>query len=425
MNSMLEYFIEDAKALSVADVTSMIGLNIVGHNGEHAGPCPVCGGKDRFSYNTRKNAWNCRGCGTGGRGGLGLVAHVNGFDLHRRTDFIAACAAALGRDAPVADSETESPEVRRKREKDWAARQEKTRKDAEKRDQAQNAWRDRERQRAREKWQKGRLLSSTQYVQYLALRCGGTVTSYPLRLLENEPYFVGNASGGKPAVIHKGPTMVAPFVNVAGDIIGCHLTWLDLQNGPKYRPALVDDRTGDAYPSKKMRGSKKGGIVPLAGFFLSRGGIFKADNRRRRMVLGEGIETVLAMRLAEGDRADTIYAAAGDLGNMVGPADPQSRFYHPELTVMDKAWRQRPKLVPGPVPADMTDQSASAWIPDWVSELVLIADSDSEPVMTAAAMCRGRTRHAAHRRRIVVVWPPRGRDVADMMAVINSNGTDA
>jgi hypothetical protein len=33
---------------------------------EWAGPCPVCGGRDRFGVNARKRLWNCRGCGMGG-----------------------------------------------------------------------------------------------------------------------------------------------------------------------------------------------------------------------------------------------------------------------------------------------------------------------------------------------------------------------
>ena len=35
---------------------------------EFAGPCPSpsCGGRDRFSINTRKQVFNCRGCGVGG-----------------------------------------------------------------------------------------------------------------------------------------------------------------------------------------------------------------------------------------------------------------------------------------------------------------------------------------------------------------------
>ena len=33
---------------------------------EYFGPCPVFGCADRFSVNTRKQVWNCRGCGRGG-----------------------------------------------------------------------------------------------------------------------------------------------------------------------------------------------------------------------------------------------------------------------------------------------------------------------------------------------------------------------
>ena len=45
--------------------------------GEHVGPCPVCGGKDRFSVNVKKQLWNCRGCGKGGDA-IALVRHVDG-----------------------------------------------------------------------------------------------------------------------------------------------------------------------------------------------------------------------------------------------------------------------------------------------------------------------------------------------------------
>ena len=33
---------------------------------ERVGPCPKCGGEDRFAINTNKGVWNCRGCGVGG-----------------------------------------------------------------------------------------------------------------------------------------------------------------------------------------------------------------------------------------------------------------------------------------------------------------------------------------------------------------------
>jgi hypothetical protein len=32
--------------------------------GEWTGPCPRCGGRDRFSISPSKGLWNCRGCGS-------------------------------------------------------------------------------------------------------------------------------------------------------------------------------------------------------------------------------------------------------------------------------------------------------------------------------------------------------------------------
>jgi hypothetical protein len=45
--------------------------------GERVGPCPVCGGRDRFSINPAKQLWNCRGCGVGGDA-YDLVRHLSG-----------------------------------------------------------------------------------------------------------------------------------------------------------------------------------------------------------------------------------------------------------------------------------------------------------------------------------------------------------
>jgi DNA primase len=44
-----------------------------------AGPCPRCGGTDRFSVSTRKQVFNCRGCR--GKGDvIDLVARFNQFE---------------------------------------------------------------------------------------------------------------------------------------------------------------------------------------------------------------------------------------------------------------------------------------------------------------------------------------------------------
>jgi Toprim domain/CHC2 zinc finger len=58
-----------------------IKLDSVDRKANLAGPCPVCGGdpkkSDRFGVSTRKQVWNCRGCG--GHGDIiALVMHLDG-----------------------------------------------------------------------------------------------------------------------------------------------------------------------------------------------------------------------------------------------------------------------------------------------------------------------------------------------------------
>jgi hypothetical protein len=45
---------------------------------ERCGPCPVCGGNDRFSINATKGVWYCRRCGRGGNNAISLARHVAG-----------------------------------------------------------------------------------------------------------------------------------------------------------------------------------------------------------------------------------------------------------------------------------------------------------------------------------------------------------
>ena len=50
--------------------------------GEYAGPCPSCGGRDRFSVNVKKRLWNCRGCAPAANA-IALVQHVDNCSLRR------------------------------------------------------------------------------------------------------------------------------------------------------------------------------------------------------------------------------------------------------------------------------------------------------------------------------------------------------
>ena len=71
--------------------------------GEYVGPCPVCGGKDRFGVNIKKQVWNCRGCGKGGDA-IGLAQHAGG------ATFIEAVAALS--DEIADQSRTSAPKAR-------------------------------------------------------------------------------------------------------------------------------------------------------------------------------------------------------------------------------------------------------------------------------------------------------------------------
>jgi hypothetical protein len=62
----LEAAIERARAANVLSVAESLGARLKKVGGEWVGPCPRCGGRDRFAVNPGKGVFNCRGCGVGG-----------------------------------------------------------------------------------------------------------------------------------------------------------------------------------------------------------------------------------------------------------------------------------------------------------------------------------------------------------------------
>jgi hypothetical protein len=438
MSDILSDFIADARAVTIAEAAGRLGLKVLRGRTDHAQPCPACGGTDRFSFNPGKNVWNCRGA-EGGHDAIGMAAHVLGLDLKRRDGFLAACEAALGEPLPDG-GERENDEDRQAREARLAERRAKNAADEAKRDRAQADFREAERAKARGIYEHAALINQPPrgpQVRGYLMRRGAAVPFRESWLREGEvTYWHGADAGGRPLAIHTGPAMVAAFIapvpaegrgsdrspsdvsdappegqraaasgaaREAWIIIGCHITWIDLQAPPKFRPQLFDPATGELLATKKMRGSKKGGLIPLAGSL-----------RAERWVAGEGIENVLAVARAEGFRADSFYCAAGDLGNLAGPADPKSAFPHPVLTRTDARGAVRPVMVQGPVPKPCSAAEAMP-VPDHVTELLLVADGDSERVMTAAAMARARNRNARPGRLVPIVWP-KGSDFSELMA---------
>jgi hypothetical protein len=80
MSGVPPEMIERARQTSILAVLDMLGIyttKIKLSTVEWAGACPVCGGRDRFSVNTKKQVFNCRGCDKGGNP-IDLVMHVGG-----------------------------------------------------------------------------------------------------------------------------------------------------------------------------------------------------------------------------------------------------------------------------------------------------------------------------------------------------------
>lgn len=91
---------------------------------ERVGPCPKCGGRDRFSVNIKRQVWNCRGCGQGGRNALDLVMHVRGFDFAGAVNFLTGHEArpAPARVKPTPPQATDNGEHRGKAFALWRRR---------------------------------------------------------------------------------------------------------------------------------------------------------------------------------------------------------------------------------------------------------------------------------------------------------------
>jgi hypothetical protein len=92
--------IDAAKATPIEDEVARRGIKLVGR-GERVGPCPVCGGRDRFSINTKKQIWNCRGCAKGGDI-VDLVRHLDGVDFKTAVQTLAGDETRPIRPAPKA-----------------------------------------------------------------------------------------------------------------------------------------------------------------------------------------------------------------------------------------------------------------------------------------------------------------------------------
>ncbi|UFW75180.1 DUF7146 domain-containing protein [Bradyrhizobium sp. WU425] len=362
--------------------------------GKLLGACPMCGGKvmsGRFEVFEKDNSWACYAhCNTGGDV-ISLVQQVEGCD------FRAAIEKLGGRTEIDA---ARAKELFEERERKRLAR-EKTSAD----------YREAERKRLFRTWKSAMPINDTIAARYLEGRCLVLPEHCPgLRFLPTMSYWHGETideRGRKsPRQIYSGPAMCGAFIRPDGKFGGLHLTWLNVVTSPDdvtapapVKAEILDPDSGEVLNSKKMRGSKTGAYIAIV-----------MHDAPRRLVIGEGIETVLsvwtAMHQAGRDLDDMAFWAAGDLGNLAGRAN--KTINHPTL----KRPNGQPQKVPDRFP-DLDDAGLS--IPESVEELILLGDGDSEKVLTENAMERAARRYARQGRVIRIAFAPSGLDFNDLL----------
>lgn len=356
----------EAKAKPIWDIAQALGIEgLARHGHEWVGPCPKCGGDDRFAISTRDGVFQCRRCD--GRGDvISLVRWMRGLTLPAAIDWL------IGPDQDI-------PEEERAARREASARNQKAIADrAEK--ERQEAIR-----AARRLWDAGQPPEGTPVRAYLALRGIGPALlphlPCDLRYHPDLPYMVRADQGWRE--IHRGPAMLAAIRQPNGEVTAVHRTWIDLDQpkgkariiGPDGRPAKV----------KKGLGSKKGAVIRLVtpkGFDT--------------LVMAEGIETTLTA-MVSGLYPGAAWWCAVDLGNIAGRRQSGRGLKYAGLP-------------------DLSDRQA--WYPPhWLKRLILVEDGDSDPRDTRAKLEAGARRAMARVPGLVaqIVPCPVGLDLNDVL----------
>jgi hypothetical protein len=117
--------IEQARLVPIEDEVARRGIVLKG-TVDRCGPCPVCGGTDRFAINVRKQVFRCRQCDVGGDV-ITMVRHLDGRSFHEAVETLTG--GELRRtavQAPVAKKQTDEEyerEQHRKAQWLWSLRE--------------------------------------------------------------------------------------------------------------------------------------------------------------------------------------------------------------------------------------------------------------------------------------------------------------
>ena len=104
MTTSADTWTAHARSVPLENELARRGIKLRGKKVERCGPCPKCGGDDRFSINTAKQLFNCRGCGARGDV-IDLVMFLDACDFVHAATMLAGepPPQANGKDHPQAD----------------------------------------------------------------------------------------------------------------------------------------------------------------------------------------------------------------------------------------------------------------------------------------------------------------------------------
>ena len=391
-NPATEDWIDEARKASLWSLIDRWPHRLKRSGNELVGPCPACGGRDRFAINRAKNVWLCRKSRRGGDA-IALVQYLDG------ADFLGAVEVVTGRPNPGGEGGVkQDPQLIEKRKRDSAAR-------AAQQKREQVNYRDREISRAHDIWMAAQPIAGSMAERYLRFRGVQPPISAKLRCHNSLPYWhcLGSERGRQDwKVIHSGPAMVGAIQGPDGRFQGAHCTWIDAAFAGSGKAEIFHPETGEQLASKKVRGSAKAGHIHLA-----------VDLCAVALVIGEGIETVLSVResICHAAFERTLFWSSISLGNLGGKA--RESVLHPTLTRKDSKGRIKRMKVPGPLP-DMADADV-LMPPDDINEIIILGDGDSDRFTTECVLRRAAARWARPGRMIRAAWADAGSDFNSML----------
>ena len=88
MTPAFRHWVDRARGEHVNAILSARQIKLMGRGNRRAGPCPKCGGEDRFAVDLEKQIFNCRGCGAKGHGAISLVMALDDVSFVQAVEII-------------------------------------------------------------------------------------------------------------------------------------------------------------------------------------------------------------------------------------------------------------------------------------------------------------------------------------------------